>query len=215
MMDEQELQNQLKELGKHWRVPPEPPLDRMWARIEQEAFVAPPKPVWRWTRTFLPLAATLVLGFGIGQVAPPFFRSPAATVPPTVAVEPSVSDDTPARNASSTAPFVGVATDYLARVTALLVTLAAEPRDRPSVLYTTTQARDLLATTRLMMDAAEPIEPRLRLLLEDLELVLAQIVQLPARPSAPDVSLIDQAVDQREVLPRLRVMLAEHNTSQP
>jgi hypothetical protein len=55
----------------------------------------------------------------------------------------------------------------------------------------------------------------LRLLLEDLELVLAQIVQLPARPSAPDVSLIDQAVDQREVLPRLRVMLAEHNPSQP
>jgi len=214
MMDEKELQEQLKELGQRWRVPPEPPLDRMWGRIEQEAFVAAPKPVWRWTRTFLPLAATLVLGIGIGQVAPPFLRSPAARVPTTLAVEPEPFE-VPVRPASSTAPFVGVATDYLARVTALLVTLAAEPSARPSVDYTTTQARDLLATTRLMMDAADPIEPRLRLLLEDLELVLAQIVQLPARPSAPDVLLIDHAVDQREVLPRLRVMLAEHTTSQP
>ena len=213
MMDEKELQEQLKELGQRWRVPPEPPLDRMWARIEQEAFVAAPKTAWRWTRIFLPMAATLVLGVGIGQVVPPFLRSPSAPAP-TLAVDPP-PDDLAARPASNTAPFVGVATDYLARVTALLVTLAAEPSAQPSVHYTTTQARDLLATTRLMMDAADPIEPRLRLLLEDLELVLAQIVQLPARPSAPDVSLIDQAVDQREVLPRLRVMLAEHTTSQP
>ena len=212
-MDEKELQEQLRELGQRWRVPPEPPLDRMWARIEQEAFVAAPKPARRWMRTFLPMAATLVLGVGIGQVIPPFLRAPSGPAP-TFAVEPSEADLT-ALPASNTAPFVGVATDYLARVTALLVTLAAEPSARPSVQYTTTQARDLLATTRLMMDAADPIEPRLRLLLEDLELVLAQIVQLPARPSAPDVSLIDQAVDQREVLPRLRVMLAEHTTSQP
>jgi hypothetical protein len=214
MMDEKELEQQLNELGQRWRVPPEPPLDRMWARIEQEAFVAAPKPVWRWTRTFLPMAATLVLGIGIGQLAPPLLRGPSVPAPETLAVEPPVWD-APVQQASSTAPFVGVATDYLARVTALLVTLAAEPSTRPSIQYTTTQARDLLATTRLMMDAGEPIEPRLRLLLEDLELVLAQIVQLPARPSAPDVSLIDQAVDQREVLPRLRVMLAEHNPSQP
>ena len=213
MMDEKELQEQLRELGQRWRVPPEPPLDRMWARIEQEAFVAAPTPAWRWTRTFLPMAATLVLGVGIGQVIPPFLRSASAPAP-ILAVEPPATDlaEMPASNS---APFVGVATDYLARVTALLVTLAAEQSARPSVQYTTTQARDLLATTRLMMDAADPIEPRLRLLLEDLELVLAQIVQLPARPSAPDVSLIDQAVDQREVIPRLRVMLAEHTTSQP
>jgi hypothetical protein len=213
MMDEKELQEQLKELGQRWRVPPEPPLERMWARIEQEAFVAAPTTAWRWTRTFLPMAATLVLGVAIGQLVPPFLRSPG-TPASTLAVDPPPPDLTE-RPASNTAPFVGVATDYLARVTALLVTLAAEPSARPSVHYTTTQARDLLATTRLMMDAADPIEPRLRLLLEDLELVLAQIVQLPARPSAPDVLLIDQAVDQREVLPRLRVMLAEHTTSQP
>jgi hypothetical protein len=212
-MDEKELQEQLRELGQRWRVPPEPPLDRMWARIEQEAFVAAPTPAWRWMRPLLPMAATLVLGVGIGQVIPPFLRS-ASDPAQTLAVEPP-ADDVTAQPASNSAPFVGVATDYLARVTALLVTLAAEPSARPSVQYTTTQARDLLATTRLMMDAADPIEPRLRLLLEDLELVLAQIVQLPARPSAPDVSLIDQAVDQREVLPRLRVMLAEHTTSQP
>jgi hypothetical protein len=65
------------------------------------------------------------------------------------------------------------------------------------------------------MDSPDPIEPQLRALLEDLELVLAQIARLPARPDAPDVYLIDQALDQREVIPRLRVYLAETPTSQP
>ncbi len=213
MMDEKELEQQLKQLGERWRVAPEPPLDRMWARIEREALDFPARPARRWVRTFLPLAATLALGFGLGQVAPPFLESGADTPVPALLAE--AGSETPVRTASTNAPFVGIAADYLARVTALLVTMAAESGNRPSVEYSTAQARDLLATTRLMMDAPEPIEPRLRMLLEDLELVLAQIVQLPARPSAPDVSLIDQAVDQREVLPRLRVLLAEHTTSLP
>jgi coniferyl-aldehyde dehydrogenase len=56
---------------------------------------------------------------------------------------------------------------------------------------------------------------RLQSLLEDLELVLAQIARLPAKPDAPDVYLIDQTLDQRDVIPRLRVFLAENATSQP
>ena len=55
----------------------------------------------------------------------------------------------------------------------------------------------------------------LRALLDDLELVLAQIVRLPPRAASPDVYLIDQTLDEREVLPRLRGMLAENSTSQP
>ena len=121
----------------------------------------------------------------------------------------------PAPAASEARPFVGVATNYLERVTSLLLTLANESGRGQSVEYKASQARDLLATTRLLMDSPDPIEPQLRALLEDLELVLAQIARLPARPDAPDVYLIDQALDQREVIPRLRVYLAETPTSQP
>jgi hypothetical protein len=112
-------------------------------------------------------------------------------------------------------PFIGIAADYLERVTALLVTLADVNHPGPSFEHSTTQARDLLATTRLLMDSPQARDPRLRALLDDLELVLAQVARLPRRAAAPDVYLIDETLDQREVLPRLRGLLAENSTSQP
>ena len=100
-------------------------------------------------------------------------------------------------------------------MTALLVTLTEEAGQGQPFNYSSVRARDLLATTRLLLDAPDLTDPVLRDLLDDLELVLAQIVRLPQRATAPDVYLIDQALDQREVLPRLRVMLAENPTSEP
>jgi hypothetical protein len=217
-MDEKELERRLNELHESWRVAPEPPLEQMWMRIAAEAFA--PAPPRRWLRTLLPLAATLVVGIGIGQLAPPLFRrqplEPAARA--EAGVE-SGNPETPARLAgdggNGGAPFVGVATDYLERVTALLVTLAEESRGGLPVEHSKSQAMDLLSTTRLLMDGPQLTDPHLRELLEDLELVLAQIVRLPARHAARDVYLIDQALDQREVIPRLRVFLAENSNYQP
>jgi len=213
-MDEKELERRLTELRETWRVAPEPPLDRMWMRIEGEAFTRG-RP-GRWLRNLLPLAATLVAGFGIGQLAPPLLRRDEGPTLPAVTARERPPESAPtARLASNEAPFVGVATDYLERVTALLVTLAEESRRGQPVEYSKAQARDLLSTTRLRMDGPQVSDPHLRELLDDLELVLAQIVRLPPRPAAPDVYLIDQALDQREVIPRLRVMLAENPTSEP
>ena len=214
MMDEKDLERRLTELRDHWRVADQPPLDRMWERIEAEAFRTSPRRFpTRWARTFLPLAATLILGFGIGQLVP---RTIGGAPASSEIAQGPLDRGVPVVNVSSEAePFVGLATDYLERVTALLVTLAAESRDGKSLEYSATQARDLLATTRLLMDSPQPVKPHLRGLLEDLELVLAQIARLPAKPDAPDVYLIDQALDQRDVLPRLRVFLAENTTSLP
>ncbi len=209
-MNEQEIERGLAEMKETWRTPAAPPpLDRMWEAIERDAFTAPVRAPSRWTRTLLPLAAMLLIGFGIGQVAPRLGGRNLATPAQTTTAA------TPVPSASEARPFVGVATDYLERVTALLVTLAREPGRGQPVQYSASQAQDLLATTRLLMDTPYPLEPHLRALLEDLELVLAQIARLPARPEAPDVYLIDQALDQREVIPRLRVYLAETPTSQP
>lgn len=213
-MDDREMEKRIGALRDTWRVPPEPPLDQMWERIEPEAFAPAPRrlPGGR-VRTLLPLAATLLLGFGIGQMAPRMVGSRAdGTVSPTE--EPIPAGRIAHKASAQEQPFVGVATDYLERVTALLVTLASESREGKSVEYSATQARDLLATTRLLMDSPQPVDSHLQGLLEDLELVLAQIVRLPAKPDAPDVYLIDQALDQRDVIPRLRVFLAE-NPSTP
>jgi len=205
-MDEKELEEQLAHLRDTWRVSPEPPLAEMWQNIEARAFGPPVRPR-SWTRALLPLAATLFLGFGIGQVVPNLLRSTTPVVK---------TDEEAAQIQRAEQPaFVGVATNYLERVTALLVNLTDESRKGHTLEGTTERARDLLATTRLLLDSPDISDPHLRDLLDDLELVLAQIVRLPRRDDAPDVYLIDQALDQRDVLPRLRVMLAENLTSEP
>ena len=213
-MDEQELERRLGELKQSWRIPRDPPLDQIWQAVEARAFPSStPRRTWRWSRTLLPLAAMLVLGFGIGQLSPALLRKSAVTRE-LAGTTPAVPD-TPARLASDAAPFVGIAADYLERVTALLVTLADANRRGQPLEQSAAQARDLLATTRLLLDSPQAGYPHLQALLDDLELVLAQIARLPRRAAQPDVYLIDQTLDQREVLPRLRVMLAENPTSQP
>lgn len=214
MMSDKDLERRLAELRDNWRVAGEPPLDRMWERVAAEAFAPPRRPQRvRWIRAWLPLAATLVLGFGLGQLAPRLLGGRSTASSETAG---ALDQKPPVLNVSAPgAPFVGVATDYLERVTAVLVTLAAGVQDGKSMEYSAIQARDLLATTRLLMDSPQPVNSHLRGLLEDLELVLAQIARLPARPDAPDVYLIDQALDQRDVIPRLRVYLAQHPTSTP
>jgi len=216
-MDDQELERRLAELKETWRIPRDPPLDEIWQAVDAKVFPAQVRRApSRWVRTLLPLAATLVLGFGLGQVSPALRRGPAANPATTALSESSSEGGAAMRTVGEDAPFVGVATDYLERVTALLVTLAeANRRGGQQVEYSTAQARDLLVTTRLLLDSPQARDPHLQALLADLELVLAQIVRLPARAAAPDVYLIDQALDQREVLPRLREMLAENSTSQP
>ncbi|HLG06808.1 MAG TPA: hypothetical protein VI383_11745 [Gemmatimonadales bacterium] len=205
-MDEKELQERLAELRDTWRVPRDPPVAEMWQAIEARVFPLPRRGAGsRWIRTILPLAATLVLGFAIGRITPAVPRGAPGEAAPAEA----------GPSASPSAPFVGVANNYLERVTALLVTLTEEAGQGQPFNYSSVRARDLLATTRLLLDAPDLTDPVLRDLLDDLELVLAQIVRLPQRATAPDVYLIDQALDQREVLPRLRVMLAENPTSEP
>jgi hypothetical protein len=212
-MDDQEMEQWLRELKDTWRVTGDPPLDRMWQFIEAEGFAG-----WergsggRWIRKVLPLAATLILGFGLGQLTPGLLRPHAALrTADGSSAEPGVQ---PARWTDD-APFVGVATNYLERVTALLVTLTEESNRGQPLDYSSGKARDLLATTRLLLDSPQLSDPHLRDLLDDLELVLAQIARLPREAAPPDVYLIDQALDQREVLPRLRGLLAENSPSEP
>lgn len=216
-MDDRELERRLTELKETWRVPQDPPLDQIWQAVEAEAFPqGARRQTWRWTRTLLPLAAMLVLGFGIGQLAPGVLRQPTSMPLGAArsAADPGASDE-PARLTSATAPFVGIAADYLERVTALLVTLADANRAGKPLGNSAGQARDLLATTRLLLDSPQAGDPHLHALLNDLELVLAQIARLPHKAAQPDVYLIDETLDQREVLPRLRELLAENTASQP
>jgi hypothetical protein len=159
-------------------------------------------------------------------------EGPSATAPAvaTPGVEPARADSRAASGATrlaSTAPsprdrdadgergegapaaYRNAATVHLAAAEALLVSLRA-PGDRAAGdTAVAAWAGDLLGTTRVLLDSPAARDRRTRRLLEDLELVLAQIARL--RPDAPadgrgvsDRDLIDQAIRQRQMLTRLR-----------
>jgi hypothetical protein len=98
------------------------------------------------------------------------------------------------------------AAQYLSRTEALLTGFRTGARTAIDAQFTA-QARDLLTTTRLMLDSPASQDPRLKTLLDDLELVLAQIAQLRLGGDAEGVRLINQGLEQRSVLLRLRTAI--------
>jgi hypothetical protein len=71
-------------------------------------------------------------------------------------------------------------------------------------------SRDLLGETRLLEGSAPPDDVEMKRLLEDLELVLAQIVQYANRGthSADDLDLIERSIKHRAVMTNMRTMSA-------
>ena len=58
--------------------------------------------------------------------------------------------------------------------------------------------------TRLLLDSPATSDPALRMLFEDLEIVLAQVVRLQADRDPTRIDMLNQALEQRDVIPRLR-----------
>jgi len=191
--EEDGLTRMIHEAGDSYRPAPEPRIETMWQQIETRAFAPRPRISWNVP---LALAAVLALGLGVG-----FWAGRRAVVPESATVV--VPAGTGARLAMNNAtPFVGVASNYLEQMTGLLIAVASDLRTGQVPSGTIGNARELLSTTRLLLDSGVE-DPRFRDLLEDLELVLAQVVRLRDATPALDAALIAQALDQREVLPRL------------
>jgi hypothetical protein len=205
MMDDR-FEDELGRAAQDYHRPPETPREEIWARITAERARRPEarstivrRPWMRWS---LAAAAVLALGVGIGRLTVPH------GTPRT-----GVAD---AGRTGSDMAYHVAATQYLTRTEALLTDFRAEARTpqggRPDVQFAA-QARDLLVTTRLMLDSPAAKDPRLKSLLEDLEVMLAQIAQLPADRSGNDVEFINQGLDQRSVLLRLRAASPAPGTS--
>lgn len=184
------LDARLRELARDYHEPPPPPREEMWAAIAARR--AAPRVLvrrrpWAWG---LAAAAVLVVGIGLGRWSARGGPSPDV---PAVADAPATAD----------APLRVAATQYLTRTEALLtdVRSGSVPVDAQFL----GSARDLLGMTRLLLDSPLAEDPQLRGLLEDLELVLAQVAQLePAARGTDDLDLITDGLNQRGVLPRLR-----------
>jgi hypothetical protein len=208
-MSEDRLDKIIDTAADHYNVPPvNPPFDQMWTAIESEAFA--PKfiasvsegPTGRRrslvNNPWLRMAAVLVLGVAIGR----FSTQQAPTLP--------LAGQTTAQvNANVEASYEMSAERYLGQTMTLVAGLPKQLQSGRIDSAFAARASESLATLRLLMDSPAASNPRLRALFEDLELVLVQVVLMPEEGSRTDARMIRQAMQERDVMPRLVDAVAE------
>jgi hypothetical protein len=211
-MTEDRFDALMRDAAQTFRKPPEPDLDGMWAEIEREAWGASAQPARIEARRFGTrasgwlAAATLVIGIGLGR-ASTFYRQPATPAPQPVTTVGAVD---PVRIDTSFAAPYGIETSqYLGQAAALLIALPSEARSGQADDKFVGRAAELLTRTRLLLDSPAANDGQMRSLLEDLELVLAQVVRLQGGHDKTELDLINRALEQRDVIPRLRTAAAD------
>ena len=203
------LDDLLREPASEYNQPPETPRELMWERIVAERAERPEKAETRQgrvipfrsfgsVRTFrlaAGIAAVLAIAIGLGRLS-------IDTTPPTAAVTPVAIGATPK---VSTAAYELATTEYLSQSEAFLTLFRASlRRNTGNEQLAAATARQLLATNRLLLDSPAGDDRKTRLLLQDLELVLAEIAQLSPRSGRRDLDLITEGLERGGVMTRLR-----------
>ncbi len=197
-MDDQRFEELIRTAAPSFREPPPPPMDAMWARIEREHYGSTSRrnPWQRWYGPIVGMAATLLIGFGLGRTTRPSAEPAARAVEVSLASVDGATSDI-------TGPYRAVTSRYLGQAVALLVALPSSA-DYSHDQKLIERASDLLSTTRLLLDSPAAEDPELKVLLDDLELVLAQVVRLSSKRPEQELEMITDALAERDVLPRLQ-----------
>lgn len=198
-MDDNELDRLLADAAKQWRVPVEPPLETIWTRVAAEAFAPPARRSPGWFTVAAAAMAALVVGAAGGR-----YSAHSSSAAPTAAPRTEA--------AQSADPNHRAMSELLGRTAVLLAALPAD-NARPAVDSQLTQEGvRLLTTTRLLLDSPLRSDRRLRALLQDLELVLAQVARLEPSHHRDELQFIRTALDEHDIVPRLRSAAADLST---
>jgi hypothetical protein len=199
--DEPMLSPRLMDAARARHEPPVAPAEEMWLRIQAQRRRGAGAQGWRRAKVWIPIAiaATLLLGIALGRLLIPF----------KLGVKHEI-----ARNTAPDSTVTGSKEDLFARYAAeqtlgqaevLLTQFRADASGGSATTTTPAEARKLLLATRLLLDSPSLNDPRLRGLLEDLELVLAQIAA--GSTEKEDREVITDGLERRDVLPRLRAAM--------
>ncbi|HWA15187.1 MAG TPA: hypothetical protein VG817_02055 [Gemmatimonadales bacterium] len=177
-------------------IPPAAPRDAMWDAIaaRRQEKVVPIQSARRGPRLHwaVGIAALLAIGFAVGR-----WSQHGTTPNPVVA--------TTERGGRSLA-LAGATLEHLNRTETFLTGFRMEAGMSQPDTELVSGARDLLSTTRLLLDSPGQTDPRMRALLEELETVLVQVAQLRNEPTE-EAKLLARQLDEQGVLPRLRVSI--------
>ena len=163
-----------------------------------------------WMLRAVGIAALLLGGVGVGRYLLPttgpsrYEQALLASVQRADSIaELGLGPEALAALPPSTDPARVAMDEHLARTVSLLTTVRDEDPELGPGADISGWARDLLGTTRLLIDEPQLRDERTRRLLQDLELVLAQIVQV--RGSAPETKRApSETMRETNLLPRMR-----------
>lgn len=218
-MTDERLKALMDDAARTYRVPADPPLERIWTRVEEEHFGTwGARRARRWLAPAVGIAATLLIGIGIGRFTatgePSLMGITGSDAAPRQMTD-AVSANGAPRALDGAAGDVGSrVSDPLQRTTSAYLDdaellLASMPREAKGVdAAFVRDAHRLLTTTRVLLDSPVGADPRLRDMLEDLELILAQVARLQEAPRPDELTFIAEAMDERDMVPRIRTVAA-------
>lgn len=208
MMDDR-FDDVIKEAADEYNRPPETPREVMWAQIEamrreralqRRRFRLVQS---RWVRWGVGIAAALAIGIGIGR-----FSIDGGREAPSIVVAPPGGDTSVAAEVRAAGfAYRLAATEHLTQADVFLTAFRADPKSSESDPQFWSSVGELLSSTRLLMDSPAAEDPVFRSLLKDLELVLAQIAQLSYSRGTSEVDLVNEGIERRGLLLKLRSVI--------
>lgn len=199
MMDDR-LDEQLKDLAAEYHRPPETPREEMWNAIQKNraTYRAPRRIGWKpFAWAGLAAAAVLALGIYIGSGMGGKGTSDVASG--NQGNGPIIDTTGPDR------AFKIAAVQYLGETEEFLTVFRADVRQGVVDRNAPARARQLLSSNRLLMDSPAAEDPEISGLLEDLELVLAEIARVSGtETSQEEAGFIDDGIEEGGLLDRLR-----------
>ncbi len=202
--DDEPLSSEIRNAAEAYHRPPETPREEMWAAIQMSRRAEEQKrrpalrllgsSAHRWLAPAA-IAAALALAFGLGRLSSRPETRWDADAPVAAA---------PGAGGAGSVAFRVAAVEHLGQAESFLTLFRASVRSGGRDGLASPTARRLLATNRLLLDSPASADPRLRLLLEDLELVLAGIAQIAPGRASEEVDLITEDLERSAVLLRLR-----------
>lgn len=197
-----ELAEAIRELARDYHTPPPTPKAELWDRIQAARSAAnqttarrpsgptvgvPAASGRRWMAWAAGIAALLLAGVGIGRL--------------------SLGGSVEAAPGSSTRSARAYATAAVYHLRQAETFLTSFRIGQTEGIRLTSQASDLLSSTRLLLDSQAASDPKLRRLLEDLEFILIQVAQLPDDRLDEELKYITDGLEQNHVIPRIRTAI--------
>ena len=196
-----ELPEPIRALAQEYHHPPPTPKAELWDRIQAArtagrttsvrplaATVAVATPTGRrWMAWATGIAAILLAGVGLGRLSMD-----------------GSGEAVRGWSLRSERAYATAAVYHLSQAETFLTSLRIGSTEGGQL---TGQASDLLSSTRLLLDSQAASDPKLRRLLEDLELILVQVAQLTDDRLDEELKYITDGLELHQMIPRIRTAI--------